>query len=47
MNKYNILKNVIDHLMEEAPAGYKKYYPDPGKIIEYGHICVFDFRLAL
>lgn len=27
MNKYNILVNIIDELRNEAPKGYKRYYP--------------------
>ncbi|WAJ22887.1 hypothetical protein [Lacrimispora xylanolytica] len=27
MSKYNILVNVLDELRNEAPRGYKRYYP--------------------
>lgn len=29
MEKYNILVNILDQLMAEAPSRYKRYYPDP------------------
>lgn len=29
MDKYNILVNILDRLMSEAPSKYKRYYPDP------------------
>lgn len=32
MSKYNILINIVDQLMEEAPSNYKRYYPDPQNI---------------
>lgn len=32
MDKYDILINIVDQLMGEAPSGYKRYYPDPNNI---------------
>ncbi len=32
MDKYDILINIVDQLMGEAPSGYKRYYPDPKNI---------------
>ena len=32
MDKYEILINIVDQLMCEAPSGYKRYYPNPSNI---------------
>ena len=32
MNKYDILVNIVDQIMGEAPSGYKRYYPEPQNI---------------
>ena len=32
MNKYDILVNIVDQIMGEAPSRYKRYYPEPQNI---------------
>ncbi len=32
MDKYNILVNIVDQIMGEAPSRYKRYYPEPQNI---------------
>lgn len=32
MKKYDILVNIVDQIMGEAPSRYKRYYPDPQNI---------------
>lgn len=34
MNKYDVLINIIDTLMKEAPSSYKRYYPAENEIVK-------------
>ena len=38
MDKYDILVNIIDTIMGEAPPRYKRYYPDPKNTEKVDHV---------